>query len=358
MTFCQTQDIAPTSIDLVGIHAPDLQPLQLQQTDNASTVPRDWNALITAKTGISAVFNFSIIESAVTRPLIPPVAFVDNLFLRHPTKFRVCLNIEELANISFIPALIENDFHSTISYNCGPGSLLINYAMRYCTANDHAEDYNGKFGSEGHVNQEVADRFLSTRDYLQTPPTLSMAREMFGDHDAQQLIDECMYLNMSYADIIATTTRITAQNILRQYLRLLEHFFGPDKKVDELFICGPSARNSNIIDYLEAELPESVITKPLDDIGIPGEANDAVCCAHLALEAVLGQATQPRSRPASPTSAHSNGAIVKGKIVRGTQWEGLLVQIHQFSEGKSLQVTKDVRVAGNLETAIKTLGLR
>jgi Tfp pilus assembly PilM family ATPase len=78
---------------------------------------------------------------------------------------------------------------------------------------------------------------------------------------------------MSEIDTLATVTRITAQNILKQYRRLLQLFSQPDQQVDELFIGGRSARNSNIIDYLESELPESVIMKPLSDIGIPGDAH-------------------------------------------------------------------------------------
>jgi 1,6-anhydro-N-acetylmuramate kinase len=114
---------------------------------------------------------------------------------------------------------------------------------------------------------------------------------MFGDHEAQQLIDECLCSNMSEIDTLATVIRITAQNILKQYRRLLQLFPSLTSKSTSSFIGGRSARNSNIIDYLESELPESVITKPLSDIGIPGDAHETVCYAHLGLEAVLNQVT-------------------------------------------------------------------
>jgi 1,6-anhydro-N-acetylmuramate kinase len=70
-----------------------------------------------------------------------------------------------------------------------------------------------------------------------------MAAEMFGDHEAQHLIDECLALKLCGADMIATITRITAHNILKQYRRALEELFPPDQRVDELFICGRGARN-------------------------------------------------------------------------------------------------------------------
>jgi 1,6-anhydro-N-acetylmuramate kinase len=230
--------------------------------------------------------------------------------------------------------------------------------MRYCTSNDHSEDYDGKTASQGKVDQRIVDRFLDARDYLRHPPSLNMATEMFGDHEAQQLIDECLYNSLSEEDTIATITRITAQNILKQYQRLLQFCYPADQKVDELFICGPGARNSCIVDYLETELPESVITKPLHDIGIPGDAHEAVCYAYLALEAVLEGATH--SAPPLPASntAHPTTDIVHATVTPGTRWEELVSQVLEFSDGYRFRVATDVRISGSLETGVQRMGLR
>ncbi|CAO2656289.1 Nn.00g050920.m01.CDS01 [Neocucurbitaria sp. VM-36] len=350
--FCRRHNIALTSIDLVGTHTPTLQRLHL--SDNAKTHKLGWNATIRAETGITAVSHFFIVECGVARRLTPPIAFVDRLLLRHSTKFRVCLNIDELANITFIPPVVDDSPRLTISHICGPGSLFIDYAIRYCTSNDHREDHNGKFGSEGKISEEVVDRFIKSQDYLRASPPLSMAQEMFGDHEAQRLIDECIYLYISDADIIATITRITAHNILKQYLRLLQLYFPPGQHVDELFVCGRSARNMNIVDYLEANLPESVVTKPLEDLGIPGDAKESFCYAHLALETVLGQATQSASphSPATPTPMEEG--FVEGQIIRGIEWKDLLVRIDEFSEGKPLHATRNFEVVPKLQTVIQT----
>ncbi|KAF2033357.1 hypothetical protein EK21DRAFT_98356 [Setomelanomma holmii] len=356
-TFCQKHDIEITSIDFVGTHTPSLGRFNYPPTEQAEQHPLGWNTIIKADTGLTTVFDFSIMERAVVRARISPVAFVDKLLLQHPKKFRACLNIDELTNISFVPAHSDKQDRATISRDCGPGSLLIDYAMRYCTSNDHGEDHQGKYSTNGTVNQTIVDRFLDSHDYLRFAPPLSIAREMFGDHEAQRLVDECLFSSMCEADTVATITRITAQNILKQYCRLLDLFFPRGQKVDELFICGPSARNANIIDYLEAKLPESVITKPLDDIGIPGDANEAVCYAHLALEAVLGQVTRMPNSPAPPTSRQPLGDAVRGKFVCGDKWQQLVDRVQRFSQGKSLHVTKDVRVTGNLTDGINRLDL-
>lgn len=348
-TFCSKHALESASIDLVGTYSGALKLLQRRQNlDGAREHQLHWNSIVAAKTGISIVFDFTVTERAVVRSDIHPIAYVDGIFLRHRTKFRVCLNIDELANVSFIPAYRNDGARATKSYACGPGSLLIDYAMRYCTSNEQCEDHDGKLGSLGIVNQSIVDRFLDSHDYLRQPPQLNIATEMFGDHEAQQLIDECLYHSMAEADTLATITRLTAQNILKQYKRLLRLHFPPGQKVDELFICGPSARNSNIIDFLESELPDHVITKPLHDIGIPGDAHDAVCYAHLALEALLSQATH----------AAPDAEAVRARVAPGTRWNGLLSRVLAFSESRQLHVTTDVRITGSLEAGVQEMDLR
>jgi 1,6-anhydro-N-acetylmuramate kinase len=228
--------------------------------------------------------------------------------------------------------------------------------MKYCTSNDRNEDNNGTFATTGKPHEGIVTQFLETYDYSRILPSLSVAREMFGDHEAQRLIDECVFLELSEADIVATVTRVTAENILRQYRRLLALSFPAGQNVDELFISGPSARNANIIDYLEAELPESVITKPLDDIGIPGDANEAVCYAYLALEAVLEQSVH-YSAELSRSWSQPGHDIVLGRVVQGENWENLTAWLQKFAGGKPRRLAKTVRIVGSVESDIKDLGL-
>ena len=355
-TFCQNHNTAIASIDFVGAHIPSLSNSQSPEIGNSNIHSLGWTKVITTETGLTVVFDFTIVEQGIPRPHTSPVTFVDRLLLRHPHKFRACLDIDELASLCFIPTLVDGNTRATLSCSCGPGSLLIDYAMRYSTSNALGEDYDGEFAAQGNVHNEIVNQFLTAHDYLHEPPALSIAREMFGDHDAQKIIDECLLHNLSDVVTVATFTRITAMNILKQYYRLLQHFFPDGQTVHELFICGPSARNVNIIDYLEAELPESVITKPLDDIGIRADANRAVCYAHLALEAVLGRATRPLTS-LTPTSPQANHDLINGWIICGTTWEKLVEQLLQFSEGRQVYVTKNIVVKGSLETAINGLDL-
>jgi 1,6-anhydro-N-acetylmuramate kinase len=347
-TFCEKYSISLTSVDLVSTHMSGLRRPGMLETDDLNTHPLGWNANISTDIGVNTVFGFVVIEAGFARPHVSPVAYVDRLFLRHSSKFRVCLNIGELVNCNFIPPRSDEGARGAGCCDCGPGSLFIDYAIQYCTSNKQNADNNGKFAARGKTHQAIVTQFLNTYDYSRTLPSLSIAREMFGDHEAQRLIDECIFRGLSEADIIATVTRITAENILKQYRRLLAHCFPAGQKVDELFIGGPSARNANIVDYFEAELPESVITKPLDDIGIPGDANEAVCYAHLALEAVLEQPIRSSTELSRPWCQPGHDIVV-GRVVRGKSWKTLTARLQKFGDGKPRCLAKDMRIVGSLE---------
>ncbi|RAR07228.1 c6 zinc finger-like protein [Stemphylium lycopersici] len=354
--FCQNHNIPLASIDFVGTHIPCLRQFGIPEMDDLSTNHLGWNAKLAAEINVNTVFDFAVMEAGHFTPRASPVAFVNTLYLRHFYKFRACLTIGELANCNFIPPWSNEGALDIGRRDCGPGSLLIDYAVQYCTSNNHQHDYEGKFAAEGKPHEALVRRFLETNDYSRKLPSPNIARQMFGDHEAQRLIDECLLLRLSDADTIATATRITAENILIQYRRLLTSNFPTGQEVDELFISGPSARNPNIVDYLEAELPESVITRPLDDIGIPGDANEAVCYAHLAMEAVSAQPISLSTAFALP-QVQPGHDVVLGRVTRGKNWEALSVQLQEFSQGKPRRLSTDVRIAGGLNPRSDELGI-
>lgn len=349
--FCNQRNIPLTSIDFVSTRslASPTGPRNASHNVSIDTL-FGWNTVVAKETGISTVFDFVIAENTTIKAQSLHTAFAEQLFLRHATKFRACLNIGELVTINFIPSLEDGSTRGTLARHCGPGSLLIDYAVRYVTSNFRGDDNDGKRGELGHVKQNIVDRFLSTHDYSRTQPSLVMAREMFGTHEAQQLVDECLLANLPEADTVATITRVTARNILLQFRRLLALFFPHGQKVDELFICGPLARSASIIDYLQLRLPRSIIMRHLEDIGILGDANEAVAVAHLAFEAVLNQGS--RCIPASPHATKIVGTdTVRGKTIPGHHWASVLEDIQRFSKGKPLYVNPEVNFKKKPDTA-------
>lgn len=196
-------------------------------------------------------------------------------------------------------------------------------------------DKDGLWGARGTVNHSIVDAFLSTNEYCNRTPPKTTGREVFGDGEAQQLIDECLSQGMNQYDVVATLTRITAQNIIKQY-----RTFSPQyaDRIDEIWMCGGGAKNPNIISYLQAELPRTSI-RSLDETGVPADAKEAVSFAQQAVEAVLGRAALV---PVNSDTLTPN--TISGKIAPGLRWRELMGQAIGFGGGQPLPSVKEMVV--------------
>lgn len=221
-----------------------------------------------------------------------------------------------------------------IDWDCGPGNMFIDAAMRYFTNGEMEYDRDGEWGAQGTVNQEIVDKFLRENEYCNHPPPKTTGRETFGDNEGQAIIDECLALGMSKYDTVATITRITAQNIIKQY----RTFFDRADKIDSIWMCGGGARNPNIIKYLEEQLPHTRIMK-LDETGVPSDAKEAVSFAQQALESILGRAALV---PVNSDSLTPN--TISGKIAPGLRWRDIMAQAIAFGNGGPLPTVKEMVV--------------
>ncbi|PVH92135.1 hypothetical protein DM02DRAFT_635610 [Periconia macrospinosa] len=148
---------------------------------------------------------------------------------------------------------------------------------------------------------------------------------------------------MSARDIVATTTYITAKNMVTNYHRLL-NTFSPNQKVDELFICGLGANNMNVVDHIKTALPD-ITTKSLDDIGIPGNAKASLRCAQLGLETLLGHAIDC----VPVQTKEQQQQRLSGFMSKGKRWEETKKQILKFCGGN--KILKEIALPNSLGIA-------
>lgn len=336
--FSYENQFSLSNISFVGAYIDIELPLRSPPTSREADASLGWSTMIASETGITIVSDFDDRSGKLDGREVRLLGLTNGQLFRHPTKLRVCLDIDDFATITFIPPESIIGEGTTISRRCGPGNMLINYAMRYSTSNQVETDGDGLCAARGNINYSVVYRFLHAHDYIENDPPVNMLTEMFGNHEAQGLIDECLFLGMTTDDTIATITHITAQNLVRQYRRLLAAHFAADAQVTDLFICGAGAKNRNIVDCIEAELPGAVVTRSLEDIGINGEAKNAVTYAQLGLSTVLGQASR--------SFAVDSWSQVRGKIMCGKKWEDISQHILRFADGKVLPPLSRVVVEG------------
>lgn len=341
--FCDNHDVPIGFIDILALQAGSMLPfavLPIHSTQKYRTGSdlQSWTDVVALETGITTVTDLSLTRS-VSRKNLATDPSVDNLFLHHPNKFRACVTISDLLHITIIPPQAGEPKIQPFSLVCGPGTIFIDYAMRYATSNRIKSDHDGHYSSQGIVNQNVVDQFFEEDDYSAQIPSLSIATEMFGYHEVQGVIDECLFLGMTDHDIVATITRIVAENIVRQYEKLAAAHCPSDHKIDEIFIGGSGARNVEIVGYLEETLIDGSIIKPLEDIGIPCEAKEALACAQLGLETILKLAIIEDG-----SSEGSQQNRLTSSVTRGKQWQELQEHVLKFSGGREIPAVNRVIV--------------
>lgn len=326
--FCDKHNIPIDSIDLIGSHGQTIWLLSMpRKGETRSALCLGEGTVISGITGITAVTDFRMAEQAVGRQGAPLVALIDGLLLRHPTKWRICQNIGGIANLCVIPPDCEGGVDAMVDWDCGPGNMFIDNAMRYFTNGEMEYDKDGEWGARGTVNQETVDRFLDSNPYCNHPPPKTTGRETFGDNEGQAIIEECLALGMNKYDTLATITRITAENIVKQYRTFLPRYNIDVDKISEIYMCGGGARNPNIIKYLREQLPNTEILK-LDETGVPSDAKEAVSFAQQALEAILGRAAlvQINRDTLTPNT-------ISGKIAPGLRWREVMAMAVEFGKG-------------------------
>lgn len=330
-TFCEKNEFPITDIDLIGSHGQTIWLLSRpKQGETRSAFCLGEGTVMSGLTGITTVTDFRMAEQAVGRQGAPLVALIDGLLLRHQTKWRICQNIGGIANLCVIPPDSEGGVDAMVDWDCGPGNMFIDAAMRYYTHGEMEYDRDGEWGAKGTVNQEIVDNFLNANIYCNTHPPKTTGREDFGDNEALEIIADCEKHGMDKYDTVATITRITAENIIKQYRTYFPSYKINPNAIDEIYMCGGGARNPNIISFLQENLPNTKIL-PLDKTGVPSDAKEAVSFAQQALEALLGRAALV---PINSDTLTPN--TISGKISPGLRWRQLMAQAVAFGNGKPL----------------------
>jgi 1,6-anhydro-N-acetylmuramate kinase len=329
--FFKNHNISNSSIDLIGCRN---QPAWLSSAPEQVKVPLEecskQETIIATQTGITTVTNLRRSVDQYSTGHDAHVVQNEDVLLRQATNLRACQNIGSVATLSLLSSQCEIITHAITDWNCGVGTMFIDAAMRYYTLGQLDNDNDGEWGAQGSVNQCVVDRTLDNNKYINDLNQQSTGRETPVDNEAQALIEECLFLGMSKYDTIATITRITAQNIATQYRTVILKYLAADQKVDEIVVCGPGARNENIISFLRAELSDTTI-RATDYLGTSSlsASEEAVSIAQQAVDAIL--ATRPATEPSQPFEQ----GLATAKIAPGERWVQLVEQAMRFGQENS-----------------------
>ena len=297
--------LKPGAVDLVASHGQTICHLPpggpFDDLLGGSTLQIGEPAMIAEMTGVTVVADFRPRDIAAGGQGAPLVPYADYALLRSATRTRAIQNIGGIANVTVLPA--GGGIDDIIAFDTGPGNMIIDALITAFTRGEKTYDKDGEVSALGRVDDKLLSSLMA-HEYLARRPPKSTGREEFGAGFVTQLLEEAKAEDLGAEDLLSTAVAFTAESIARAYrdFILLEH------RVDEIILGGGGSYNATLRRMLQDRLPGIPIFLH-EDLGISGDAKEALAFAILGNETMLGQ-------PANvPRATGARRPVVLGKIV-------------------------------------------
>ena len=305
-------------IAFIGSHGQTIhhlpQPRDERGVSVRSTLQIGEPSIIAERTGVTTVADFRPRDMAAGGEGAPLAPFGHYLLFRHPSRARVITNIGGISNVTFLPANARPE--QVIAFDTGPGNMLIDGLMREFSGGTRLYDRDGAEAALGACDAEFLAQLMMLPYFSRKPPK-STGREMFGLAFLRRINENAERRGLSERDLLRTVTEFTAESIaqsIRTLLQGAQEFLMTTTGIDLLF-CGGGVRNQTLMQAIRTRLRPLLITA-VDELGISGDALEAVIFALLARETLAGR---PANLPGVTGAAHPAvlGKIVPGKRLRG-----------------------------------------
>jgi len=309
----KAQNSLGVKIGLVGCHGQTVYHQGAVEKYLGKALRATWQmgeaAVIAERLRVPVVSDFRPSDVAAGGQGAPLVPMLDYCMFRSAKVSRVLLNLGGIANLTAIPASAGVD--GVMAFDTGPGNMVIDACMQRLYEREF--DKGGVVARTGNVLQQVVETILK-EDYFSAPPPKSCGREQFGEAFVSRFIAMCRKAGGRAdrdEDVVATTTALTAASIVDAYRRFVWGHVGQAAPLSpvEFVVAGGGAKNDLLMRMLRGGLePLKVKVRMMEELGVPGQAKEAVAFAVLAWLSWNGL---PGNVP-SATGARS--AVVLGKI--------------------------------------------
>lgn len=277
--------LKPSDVTLIGSHGQTVYHHSSVLGARGATLQVGDGDVIAERTGAMVVCDFRARdiagggEGAPISPYADMILYASRDRTRAPER-RAILNLGGIANVT----VLDPDPNRVFGFDTGPANTLLDRLARRLTAGALPCDRDGALARAGRVDAELVEKLLSEDPFLDRKPPKSTGFEMYGD----AFVDRAgRLLGRFDADLMASLTEFTARTVALAFAR----FVPP---VVEVIGAGGGVKNPVLASRI-AELLAPARFIVGDDLGVPGDAREAMAFAILANDALFGL---PTSLPA------------------------------------------------------------
>jgi anhydro-N-acetylmuramic acid kinase len=234
---------------------------------------------VAVTTGIITLSDFRQKHIAAGGEGAPLAVYGDYLLFAKKSEDRIMLNIGGIGNFTYLPG--SNDAKKVFVTDTGPGNTLIDQAVqRYRPGMYYDKD--SAIAKTGKVNDALLQELLTDKFFdLAFPKTTGP--ELFNMDYVQRASERSTTTTISLEDLLATLTRFSAVTIATA----LRQATSNSKKKFKIYLSGGGAHNPLLLAGIKSLLP-GVDFHAMDELGISGDAKEAVLFAVLANESLAG----------------------------------------------------------------------
>ena len=291
-------NIATDEVDLVAshgqtvMHAPKI--LHQQEKFPNATLQIGDGDHIAVKTGIITLSDFRQKHLAAGGEGAPLAVYGDYFIFGKKGENRIMLNMGGIANFTYLPTTMNPE--EVFVTDTGTGNTLIDAFIRHYFP-EKAYDKDAEIARQGAVNQLLLDE-LKSDNFFKTAFPKTTGPELFSIEYVKKAQAKSNTEHISVNDLLATLTRFSAETIA-EAVNFAINNTSYNIKDFNVYMSGGGMHNPLLVSWLKELLPCNFLKT--NDLGISGDAKEAVLFAILANETVSGGESDFGSRRGIPS---------------------------------------------------------
>ncbi|MBL7871341.1 MAG: anhydro-N-acetylmuramic acid kinase [Cyclobacteriaceae bacterium] len=286
--------LKPSQIDLVASHGQTVFHAPIFLYPHAkmnSTLQIGDGDHLASETGITTLSDFRQKHLAKGGEGAPLAVYGDYLLFSKLGEDRIMLNAGGIGNFTYLPA--SGRASEVFVTDTGPANTLIDQVVRKHLPT-LSFDKDARMALKGTVNSNLL-KALKANSFFKKSFPKTIGPELFNLEYVARAQREAQTENILLEDLLATITRFSSETMAEAIQKVIT-----TKKTFTLYLSGGGAHNPLMIDWLKELLPHVSFHKMIE-LGISGDAKEAILFAVLANEAVAGGKVNFGERSKVPT---------------------------------------------------------